>query len=148
MKDHDDKQFFESIFCGNIEKVESFLNCGIDANILDLDERTPLIHATIDGNVELVKLLLERGAYINIKDFQKMTPLHFSAQNYDIEMCKCLVDAGSEIDAQDDNGNTPLWRAEFESNGKTQLQDFLIKHGANENLKNHHAVSPKDLKEG
>lgn len=147
MKNHENK-LFEAVYRGSIEDTKSALRSGANIDSLDEDARTVLIHATIDRNIELVKFLLENGADVNIKDFQKMTPLHFAAQNYDIDTCKCLVAAGAVIDAQDDNGNTPLWRAEFESVGSTVLQQFLLLKGANEDLKNYHDVSPKDLKQG
>jgi uncharacterized protein len=148
LKSRENKTLFDAVFRGDISEIQTILDNGIDVNSVDADNRTPLIHASIDKNIDLVKALIDWGANITIKDFQGMTALHFAAQNYDLALCKHLVENGAEVDAQDDNGNTPLWRAEFESGGSTELQDYLISNGANENLKNNHDVSPKDLRDG
>jgi len=148
LKNRENKELFDAVFRGDVNEVQAVLNTGIDVNSVDADSRTPVIHASIDKNLDLVKVLKERGADINGKDFQEMTSLHFAAQNYDLALCEYLVLNGADIDAQDDNGNTPLWRAEFESRGSTELQDFLVRNGANEDLKNNHDVSPRDLRDG
>lgn len=142
------KEFFDSVFRGDLSEVKTILDKGVDVNSVDADSRTALIHASIDKKIDLAKALIGWGANINVKDFQDMTALHFAAQNYDLAMCKLLVENGAEVDAQDDNGNTPLWRAEFESSGSTELQELMLKNGANDDLKNYHDVSPKDLREG
>lgn len=125
----------------NVDEVQAILDTGINVNTVDADGRTPVIHASIDKNLDLVKMLKERGADVNVRDFQQMTALNFA-------LCEYLVLNGSDVNAPDDNGNTPLWRAEFESGGATELQEFFIRNGANEDLKNKHGVSPRDLRDG
>jgi len=148
LKNRENKALFDAVFRGDISEVKTVLDSGVGVDSVDADNRTALIHASIDKNLDLAKALIDWGANVNVKDFQDMTALHFAAQNYDLALCKCLVENGAEVDAQDDNGNTPLWRAEFESGGSTELQDYLTKNGANEDLKNNHDVSPKDLRDG
>jgi ankyrin repeat protein len=140
-------QFLNAVFRGDINEINVAIDNGFDVNIADSDQRTPLMHASIDDNLNLVKLLLDNGANVNICDMQRMTALHFACQNYNLILCQYLIDSGAKIDAQDDNGNTPLWRAEFESGSRYELQELLIHHGAKPTLKNYHGVSAKDLRE-
>ena len=148
MKSQANRTLFDAVFRSDINAVQFILDSGFSVNSLDQELRTPLVHAVIDQQLELACFLIGKGAEVNVKDFQGMTPLHFAAQNYDIEMCKLLVDQGALIDAVDDIGNTALWRAEFESAGAIELQEFLIKNGANEQLQNNHGISPQNLREG
>ncbi|NKB57665.1 MAG: hypothetical protein GKS00_15165 [Alphaproteobacteria bacterium] len=140
------KLLIEAAYIQNYAGVLAALETDADVNIVDRDGRTPLTHAVTDKEFEIVKLLCERGADVKAKDSSDWTALHFAAQNYDLDMCKYLVDAGAEVDAVDGNGNTALMRAEFESRGSTDLQDFFISVGANFELKNFHGVSTKDLR--
>lgn len=64
-----------------------------------------------------------------------------------MEICKYLVEKGAEVNARDDYGNTPLFRAEYESNGDTGIQCYLIKNGADESIENNHGVSSVNLRE-
>jgi len=144
----ENKALFSAVFRSNLNDLLKALDSGIAIDARDDDKRTVLMHASIDKQLEMVKALVERGANINAKDSQDMTALHFAAQNYDLPLCKYLIMHGAEIDAKDDNGNSPLWRAEFNSQGAEELQNFFIENGANENLSNNFGVSPKDLKDG
>jgi len=146
MKNHKSNLLIDAVFTGKLVKVVRYLESGMDVNSQDSDKRSPLMHAVIDKQNEIVKLLLGRGADVNAKDFNEWTALHFAAQNNDYEIVSLLISRGAKVNAQDSNGNTPLWRAEFESRDTTLIQDYLIQKGADDNLKNFHDVSPKDLR--
>lgn len=60
------------------------------------------------------------------------TPLHIVAIWGDLEAARVLVEAGAEIDARGEHQFTPLHEAV--SQGKIEVAEFLLKHGANPRL--------------
>ena len=60
------------------------------------------------------------------------TPLHIIAIWGDLEAARVLIEAGAEIDARGEHQFTPLHEAV--SQGKAEVADLLLKHGANPKL--------------
>src|SRR5450432_3491612 len=60
------------------------------------------------------------------------TPLHIVAIWGDLEAARVLIEAGAEVDARGEHRFTPLHEAV--SQGKIEVADFLLKHGANPRL--------------
>lgn len=117
-------------------------------NRIGIDEygRTPLHYAIINCDSEAIKKYINLGYDINLADDDGWTPLHFACQNYDFESVKLLVENGSKIDPVDSNGNSPLFKAVFNCrNNKGDVIIYLLKKGAEPNLKNNSGVSPMDL---
>ncbi len=107
--------------------------------------RTPLMHAVLQGKDTEVKQLIESGTDVNIQDHDGFSALHFAAQNYQLASLKLLVEAGALIDASNKFGNTPLFIATFNSRGRGEIIQLLLKNGANSGYKNKSGVSPIDL---
>ncbi|MCZ0932391.1 MAG: ankyrin repeat domain-containing protein [Oligoflexia bacterium] len=59
------EEFFIAVEKGDIKKVASFLEAGIDPNLKDEDGLTALHRASIRGGLAIVKFLIEKGANIN-----------------------------------------------------------------------------------
>ena len=66
------KEFFEADKKGDVKKVASLLEAGIDPNLEDKDGDTALHLASKNGDLKLVKLLIENGANVScLKNFQR-----------------------------------------------------------------------------
>ena len=139
------KKFFVAIAQDDNLSLKAILSSGANVNCVDRDGRTPLHDASIMNKLEAAELLLQAKADVNAKDAGKWTALHFAAQNWLPDLAKLLVAHGAAVDSLDEHGNTPLSNAVFNSRGRGELIEILLKAGADKNLKNNHDVSPLDL---
>jgi ankyrin repeat protein len=121
------------------------LQQGFDVNTVDSGGRTLLMEAVIKGDHELIDILIAHGANVNVRDQRSWTALHFAAQVYDLISVGKLEAHGAEINARDDFGNTPIWRATLNSRGRGEVIQFLLEHGADENVKNQSGISAFDI---
>ena len=55
------KEFIQASRKGDVEKIEIFLKNGIDPNIKDEFEFSPLVWACRKGHINVVKLLIDSG---------------------------------------------------------------------------------------
>src|SRR5262245_9843806 len=69
------KLFFEAIVQNKSQGVRALLDAGIDINIVDRHDDTPLILAARFGNTEITRLLVEKGADLNAVNKGGETPL-------------------------------------------------------------------------
>ncbi|MDD4520194.1 MAG: ankyrin repeat domain-containing protein, partial [Alphaproteobacteria bacterium] len=99
----------EAVKKGDIEKVKSLLDSGMDANTQDEDGLAPLHEANENRDKEIVALLLEAGANIDIEDNDGYTPLHYACANGAKEIVALLLEAGANVNAKNKNGRSPLY---------------------------------------
>ncbi|MFC1793591.1 ankyrin repeat domain-containing protein [Planctomycetota bacterium] len=84
-------------FAGNLEKVRSFIEGGIDVNGNDEDGMTPLHLAAQGGHKAVVEILISQGADLNAKNNRGMTPLHLAEMRDRKEIVQLLVDKGAGV---------------------------------------------------
>jgi ankyrin repeat protein/beta-lactamase regulating signal transducer with metallopeptidase domain len=101
-------------FVGDVEKVKSFLQEGIDINEKDVHGRTPLHLASMSGQKEVVRLLIGKGADVNVESPESdylmgLTPLHLASVYADYETAKLLIDGGADVNTKAILGLPPLW---------------------------------------
>ena len=122
--------FHQAILRGQIVKIRSLLESGVDINIRDKQERTPL-HTAIDQKKnQIVKLLLEKNADVNLIDNMGDTPMHLAVKTGQLKVVELLIEKGADVNAVDAQSNSPLSMAQ--KAGQKQIADLLIKHGAKE----------------
>ena len=122
--------FHHAILRGQIVKIRSLLESGVDINIRDKQERTPL-HTAIDQKKnQIVKLLLEKNADVNLIDNMGDTPMHLAVKTGQLKVVELLIEKGADVNAVDAQSNSPLSMAQ--KAGQKQIADLLIKHGAKE----------------
>jgi ankyrin repeat protein len=92
-------------FFRHLQDLRDLLEDGVDVDLRDAYESTPLGYAANQNWVAGVGLLLEHGARINVHDCVGNTPLHITTS---VEIANSLIRAGAEIDAINDRGATPL----------------------------------------
>ena len=121
----------KSVEDGNQSAVQVFLSCGIDLEVHDERNWTPLMIAAFNGNLEFAQLLVQCGARVNTRDKNGYTPLHWAAYNGHINVVKMLIDKGAEPDTPSHFGWTALMQAA--TRGQLLACAYLIFRGANVN---------------
>lgn len=101
-------ELVESARQGDLDKVKSLINKGVDVNAKDYTEYTALMWASNWGHLEIVKYLISKGANVNIKGFQNRTALMKAAIGGQLEVIKILVDNGANANIRNDDGYTAL----------------------------------------
>ena len=105
------------------------LGRGVDINIRNLDEETPLMCAVNVGNIETVTLLLENHADVNAVNEKLGTCLHIAAsKDKSGSITQLLLNGNVDTELVDGLGLTPLFAAAFHGNEMVTRQ--LLKHGA------------------
>lgn len=78
------RELFAAAERGDVEKVETLLDGGLDVNTLDANQMTPLHHAAKHAREKVIKVLVDRGADVNATDMKGgFTPLHWVVINAD-----------------------------------------------------------------
>jgi ankyrin repeat protein len=104
---------------------------GVELDIINGVNETPLMIAALKGNLNFAKQLLDAGAYPNKEGW---TPLHYAATEGHIEMMKLLLEAHAYIDAESPNKTTPLMMAALSKN--ILAVKLLLDEGADMTLLN------------
>uniref|UniRef100_A0A8C9WD90 Ankyrin repeat domain 39 n=1 Tax=Scleropages formosus TaxID=113540 RepID=A0A8C9WD90_SCLFO len=97
---------------GDLDRVRSFLNKGVDPNVLDQAGYTALHYASRSGSESVCALLLSQKACPNPRTKGGATPLHRAAYCGRLGVLKLLLDAGADPLLCDDDGASPLHKAE------------------------------------
>ena len=67
---------------GNLSRVRTLLNNGVDVDVKDGQGRTPLYMAASWGRTQVAQLLIDEGSDVNAKNNARFTPLHQAPQVY------------------------------------------------------------------
>ena len=108
--------FFYATQKGEIEKLESLLDEGLDVETEDLVGWTAMIRAAGEGQLAVVELLLRRGANPLHGTIGQRLPIHFAAEFGQLDIVKLLLSRDvSQLNLRDYLGQTPLHKAARES---------------------------------
>ena len=100
----------------NEEFARWLIEQGLDVNVLDYYENTPLCaHATYGD--DMVKVYYELGGDINKASKYGTTALHNAADYHHVDTVKFLVDNGADVFAKDDMGRDALHDSLMNSGG-------------------------------
>lgn len=80
---------------GDIPKLRSLFDLGVDVNSRDADDRSALLLAVLKGQSDVVKLLLTYGANVNAADRGGITPLQAAISAHQTDMAAMLRAAGA-----------------------------------------------------
>jgi hypothetical protein len=122
----------KSVEDNNQDAVQIFLSCGVDLEVRDDRNWTPLMAAAFNGNDEFAKLLIKCGARVTTQDKNGYTPLHWAAYNGHVDLLKLLMEKGAEPNTQSQFGWTALMQAA--TRGHVLACAYLIFRGADVNL--------------
>ena len=113
---------------------------GVEVNISDENNETPLHLAIRTDLLKLAGFLLEHGADANAENDQGMTPLHMLSEAVIkdegdvLNLVRLLLKHGAEVNRRDKNNQTPLHVA-MQTN-QLRFAGFLLEHGADANAEN------------
>lgn len=97
--------------CTNKDKeeiVRILVAYGANALILDEDNTTTLMMASMYGRSEILELLLNKGVNINARNSYGKTALIYAVVNNDYKSVKVLILAGADALIKDNDGKTAL----------------------------------------
>ncbi|MDP1880035.1 MAG: ankyrin repeat domain-containing protein [Parachlamydiaceae bacterium] len=127
---------FMYAFYGSEEKksiVEFLLSLNVNTEIMNSQEQTPLILATLNNHCKSMELLIEFGVNIEAKGKSGSTPLMHAANNQNIESAKLLIKYGANLEARDDWSFTSLMLAALRNDGS--MIRVLLNAGADVNAR-------------
>jgi Amt family ammonium transporter len=84
-------------FRGDIEKLQSLLDCGVDLSTGDYDGRTALHLAVCEGHVKVVAFLISHDAGLNVVDRMHNTPTDDAVTNNQLDILAALQEAGALV---------------------------------------------------
>jgi hypothetical protein len=113
---------------GQIALLHSRLSQGMDPDVRDQSQRTPLMEAVKTGQVEAVRLLLTAGADVNATSSTGRTPLIEAAEFGRVNSASLLIAAGAELNASQRGWGTALETAE--RTGNNEIAAMLRDAGA------------------
>jgi truncated hemoglobin YjbI len=101
---------------GCVEVVTLLLRLGVDPNIRDRGNHTPLYcvanQCGSHSGPDIVRALVDAGADVDASGgVTRATPLHMAARRGHVETARALLDCGAAVNARDRKGDTPLQRA-------------------------------------
>ena len=131
---------------GDLAGVQAELDKGVDVDLKDEGERTPLHHAAdvsdiggwlinkgiLEEKTQVAELLIAKGADVTMKDIAGDTPLHETIlySTFNQGVAELLIVNGADVNAKNDSGFTLLHLAFLSSSATIE---FLIANGADVN---------------
>lgn len=123
----------DAIFEGDIDRVRSILNNGIDIEAKNCDGDTPFLTCcTYRPLIEIMNLLVDYGADIDARNINGESSLSIAVNRKKIAVIDFLLNKNAEINVVSDDGQTPLFRAIY----KNQLAyaKEMLRRGADPSL--------------
>jgi ankyrin repeat protein len=121
----------KSVEDNNQDAVQVFLSCGVDLEVRDERNWTPLMAAAFNGNEAFARLLIKCGARVTTQDKNGYSPLHWAAYNGHVDLLKLLMEKGAEPNTPSQFGWTALMQAA--TRGHVLACAYLIFRGADVN---------------
>lgn len=95
--EHPEEALLIAARTGNLKKVESVLNAGVDPNTTSENSYTALSYAAAGGHLEIIKLLLKNGANVNKQARHMKNSLSVVAGSSHVEAAKLLLANGAKM---------------------------------------------------
>ncbi len=125
---------------GDIKKLTSILDSGVQPDQTLENSYTALGYAAGAGNVDVIKLLVKRGADVNKRARFGKTPLNYAVGGGSPEACELLITLGARLTELNWNGATLLHEAAFW--GKPNMITFFLEKGLDINAGSKSGASP------
>lgn len=126
--------FLKAVEEEHMEAIRVFLSAGIDLEVKDERNWTPLMIAAANGKTNLAKILIHSGARLTARDVNGFTPLHWAAFKGMTSIVELLLSKEVDIDSQSKFKWTPLMQAC--TKGHIDVCIVLMNAGANPDLAN------------
>lgn len=134
------RSLFDAAERGHAKEVLFLLQAGVDPDVRDVREWTPLMVASFEGSEEAALTLIEFGADIHAEDRAGYGPLHWAALNGYDKVVRLLLDRGANPNASSHRGWTPLLQAAAKGHETTTA--LLLEEQGNPNLASEEGWTP------
>ena len=124
---------FDQVQFGNLDKIESLLNMGVDIDTVNRDGLTPLMKAIEANKYNIIEYLISKGANVNQNNDDGYSALHFACMKGDKIAVNILLAHGADIEAQSKTGINPLFISLLTD--YTDIFDLLLEKGADINAR-------------
>lgn len=122
------KLYRRAIINGDINGVRSLIKSGLDINVKNKNNVTPLHMAINHRRNDIALLLIENNADITTTNDRGETPLHFAAKTGQKNIVELLIEKEANVNAIDARSNTPLSLAQ--KGGYREIAELLTQKGA------------------
>jgi cytohesin len=156
-----------AVAMGDLAKVKTLLEQGVNVNAKDSSRKTALQVAARGGFKEIVEVLLAKGAegkavdgsyewtaaeyalegnnpeiveLLIAKGVADVTPLHLAVQRRDLAQARDLLEKGADVNQRTQYGTVPLHLAARA--GLTDIAALLVDKGANVNVRDNWSWTP------
>jgi ankyrin repeat protein len=82
---------------GAVDELARELETGVDVNVKNASEQTPLHKATVPDSPEAARLLLAAGADVNALNFLHTPPIYYAIMTDNADMVALLLEAGADV---------------------------------------------------
>ncbi len=161
-----ESEIFKAIDNQDRGRVLQLIRDGVDINVMNTENMTPLMYAASNNDEELVKALIDSKANLELCDHRGETALFYAGNLSDYKngetalfhagnlfhvdnisdynkpenkVIALLLNAGANVNAQNKNGYTPLMISA--GHGRNLIVDKMISAGADQTLKNDYGQS-------
>lgn len=131
--DEQGNRFLDAIYHGFLHIIEDCIERGVDPNLTDDDDFTPLHHAAMRGDVAMGKILLKSPKIeVDATDPAGVTALMFACIYRNEAFVKLLLSRGAKPNLVNMKKQTPLHMACI--NNSMKIANHLIANGARINV--------------
>ncbi|MCP4520337.1 MAG: CHAT domain-containing protein [Cytophagales bacterium] len=92
-----DERVQKAIENTDLPKLKALVKEGVDINLPNLNEMTPLASSLYSGRVDIAKYLIENGANVNYVNRHGMSILALGISSKNMEMIKLVVKNGADV---------------------------------------------------
>jgi ankyrin repeat protein len=126
---------------GNAPQCLRLLDAGLDANLRDAYQSTPLHYSAHAGHAAVCRLLMAKGGDVNAFNDNKATALHYAVRQGYIDVCEVLLkDPNMNVNVKAEWEATPiLYAAEY---GHILAVRLLLRAGAQLNVLDSRKCTP------
>ena len=101
--DHPEEALLIAARAGDLKKVQSLVNAGVDPDATSTNSYTALAYAAAGGHLEMMRFLIAKGADVNKPARFKKTPLCVVTGTPHLDAAKLLVSKGAKVTLMQNN---------------------------------------------